>query len=34
MKFPLHGWYWRNTNTTPVTVNLSASGFYADIFKK
>lgn len=28
-----HGWYWRNKNSTPVTVTLSASGFYADIFK-
>ena len=28
-----HGWYWRNKNTTPVTVTLNASGFYTDIFK-
>ena len=28
-----HGWYWRNKNSIPVTVTLSASGFYADIFK-
>lgn len=28
-----HGWYWRNKNTTPVTVMLNASGFYADLFK-
>lgn len=28
-----HGWYWKNKNTTPVTLTLSASGFYADIFK-
>ena len=28
-----HGWYWKNKNTTPVTVTLNASGFYADIFK-
>ena len=27
-----HGWYWRNKNTTPVTVTLNASGFYAEIF--
>lgn len=28
-----HGWYWRNKNTTPVTVTLNASGFYTDIFR-
>ncbi len=28
-----HGWYWRNKNSTPVMVTLSASGFYTDIFK-
>ena len=28
-----HGWYWRNKNTTPVTVTLNASGFYSEIFK-
>lgn len=28
-----HGWYWRNTNSAPVTVTLNASGFYFDIFK-
>ena len=28
-----HGWYWRNKNSTPVTVTLNASGFYAEIFK-
>lgn len=28
-----HGWYWRNKNTTPVTLTLNASGFYTDIFR-
>ena len=28
-----HGWFWRNKNTTPVTVTLNASGFYTDIFR-
>nr|WP_315396887.1 transmembrane anchor protein [uncultured Duganella sp.] len=30
----VHGWYWKNTSTEPVTIVLNASGFYADIFKK
>src|SRR6185295_7714366 len=24
----IHGWYWENTGNTPVTVTLSAAGFY------
>lgn len=28
----VHGWYWKNTGTTPVTVLLQASGFYTDMF--
>lgn len=30
----LHGWYWKNKSTVPVTVELHASGFYSDIIKK
>lgn len=30
----VHGWYWKNLSSEPVTIVLSASGFYADIFKK
>lgn len=30
----VHGWYWKNTTDQPVTVVLSASGFYRDIYKK
>ncbi len=30
----VHGWYWKNKSKAPVTVVLSASGFYTDIFKK
>ena len=28
----VHGWYWKNTGTTPVTVLLQASGFYTEMF--
>ena len=28
-----HGWYWENKNTTPVTLTLNASGFYAELYK-
>jgi hypothetical protein len=30
----VHGWYWKNGATKPVTLTLHASGFYRDIFKK
>lgn len=30
----VHGWYWKNLSAEPVTIVLSASGFYTDIFKK
>lgn len=30
----VHGWYWKNLSSEPVTIVLSASGFYSDIFKK
>jgi hypothetical protein len=30
----VHGWYWKNKTSAPVTVVLRASGFYTDIFKK
>ncbi len=30
----VHGWYWKNTTSAPVTVVLKASGFYTDIFRK
>ncbi len=30
----VHGWYWKNLSDEPVTIVLSASGFYTDIFKK
>ncbi len=30
----LHGWYWKNKSAVPVTLELRASGFYADILKK
>lgn len=30
----VHGWYWKNLSSEPVTIVLSASGFYTDIFKK
>ncbi len=30
----LHGWYWKNTSDAPVTVQLRASGFYTEIYKK
>ncbi|MES2317067.1 MAG: hypothetical protein V4631_06190 [Pseudomonadota bacterium] len=30
----VHGWYWKNKTTAPVTVVLKASGFYTDIFRK
>jgi hypothetical protein len=28
-----HGWYWRNRGETPVTVKVSTSGFYKDLFR-
>lgn len=28
-----HGWYWRNRGTTPVTVTVTTSGFYAQLYK-
>jgi hypothetical protein len=28
-----HGWYWRNQGETPVTVKVSTSGFYAELFR-
>lgn len=28
----VHGWYWKNNGTTPVTVLLQASGFYTEMF--
>jgi hypothetical protein len=28
----VHGWYWRNNTDAPITIVLSASGFYSDIF--
>ena len=28
-----HGWYWENKNSTPVTLTLNASGFYAELYK-
>jgi hypothetical protein len=30
----VHGWYWKNKSTEPVTLTLQASGFYTDIFRK
>lgn len=30
----VHGWYWKNLSSEPVTIVLNASGFYSDIFKK
>jgi hypothetical protein len=30
----VHGWYWKNNTDAPVTVVLTSSGFYSDIFKK
>lgn len=30
----VHGWYWKNKSTVPVTVVLRASGFYSEIYKK
>ncbi|MFA9216148.1 MAG: hypothetical protein ACEQSK_03485 [Sphingomonadaceae bacterium] len=30
----VHGWYWKNLSSAPVTIALNASGFYTDIFKK
>jgi hypothetical protein len=30
----VHGWYWKNKTSAPVTVVLKASGFYTDIYKK
>lgn len=30
----VHGWYWKNETSAPVTVVLKASGFYTDIFTK
>lgn len=28
-----HGWYWRNTKTTPVTITIQVSGFYEKLYK-
>lgn len=28
----IHGWYWKNNTDAPVTIVLTASGFYSDIF--
>ena len=28
-----HGWYWENKNSTPVTLTLNASGFYAELYR-
>lgn len=30
----IHGWYWKNKTNLPITVVLTASGFYRDIDKK
>ncbi len=30
----VHGWYWKNLSDEPVTIMLSASGFYTEILKK
>lgn len=30
----VHGWYWENNTSGPVTVQLRTSGFYSDIFRK
>lgn len=30
----VHGWYWKNLSSQPVTIVLSSSGFYKDIYKK
>jgi hypothetical protein len=30
----VHGWYWKNLSSEPVTIVLQASGFYSDIFRK
>jgi len=30
----LHGWYWKNTSSAPITLVLQASGFYRDIVRK
>lgn len=27
-----HGWYWQNTGTKPVTITLTTSGFYGDLY--
>jgi hypothetical protein len=30
----VHGWYWKNKTNLPITVVLTSSGFYRDIYKK
>ena len=30
----VHGWYWKNLSAEPVTIMLSSSGFYKEIYKK
>lgn len=30
----VHGWYWKNETSQPVTIALRASGFYTAIFRK
>lgn len=30
----VHGWYWKNLSSEPVTIMLSSSGFYKEIYKK
>ncbi|WP_286238273.1 hypothetical protein [Neptuniibacter halophilus] len=27
-----HGWYWQNTGTEPVTIKLTTTGFYGDLY--
>ena len=28
-----HGWYWRNSGDTPVTITLRTTGFYGELFE-
>jgi hypothetical protein len=30
----VHGWYWKNNTDAPITVVLTSSGFYSDIYRK
>lgn len=28
-----HGWYWRNTSAMPLTITVTVSGFYSDLYR-